>query len=267
MLLESKLSYRELLATELSQRCERNPRYSLRAFAKALGVDASVLSRVLSGHRALSIATARRVAETLRLPPERKTAFLASIVTEQGNGPDNSRSKKLAKNRREAFELEPEVFRVISDWYHYAILELTFTASFRPDPRWVAKQLGIQVSEARLALDRLLKLGLLERAGGKVRKAKPALTIKDKTTTSTAQRAHQRQILEKAIASLEADPLDRRSMTGMTMAIDPSKIELARRRIQSFMSSLCAELGSGSSRTVYQLGIALYPLQKQGEQR
>jgi hypothetical protein len=38
----------EFLRAELTRRSERNPQYSLRAFSRALGVQPSTLSRVLS---------------------------------------------------------------------------------------------------------------------------------------------------------------------------------------------------------------------------
>jgi hypothetical protein len=60
-------SYRDLLKRELESRCGRNPRYSLRAFAKDLGLSAPRLSHVLNGRFGLSRAAAEAIADKLGL--------------------------------------------------------------------------------------------------------------------------------------------------------------------------------------------------------
>jgi len=89
-------------------------------------------------------------------------------------------------------------------------------------------------------------------------------TTADKTTTNAALRKHQRQSLEKALHSLENDPIEARSMTSMTMAIDPARLPEAKRLIEDFTQKLSQFLENGQSTSVYQLGIALFPLQKKG---
>jgi uncharacterized protein (TIGR02147 family) len=155
-----------------------------------------------------------------------------------------------------------EMFKVIADLHHYAILELSLTKGFKSDCRWIAKALGISPLATKLAVERLLDLGLLVEKDGVWRKSERQITTGDKHKTSAAHRAHQAQILDKAKVSLENDPIEQRSMTGMTMAIDPAKLPAARAMIEKFMLDLCTHLESGAQRQVYQLGINLYPLQK-----
>ena len=57
-----------------------------------------------------------------------------------------------------------DAFQVISDWYHLAIVELANTPDFRGEPYGIARSLGISVVEARAALERLLRLGMLARS-------------------------------------------------------------------------------------------------------
>src|SRR5688572_17118598 len=64
--------------------------------------------------------------------------------------------------------LQTDAFRVISDWYHYTILELTFVEGFRNDPTWIANKLGITQFEAKEAIARLKRLELLEEISGKL---------------------------------------------------------------------------------------------------
>jgi uncharacterized protein (TIGR02147 family) len=158
-------------------------------------------------------------------------------------------------------EIDADRFRIISDWYHYAILELTFVPEFQSNPAWIGRRLGISPVEARLAVERLLRLDLLTEQDGRWRKTDVTVTTKDKTTTNPAFRKLQRQVLEMALSSLENDPLPERSHTSMTMAIDPGKVELARKLISEFNRYLVTALGSGKKKRVYHLGISLYPVE------
>jgi len=49
-----KNSFRELLTCELAQRQAKNPSYSLRAFARSIGVNHSTLSQIIRGKRPLT---------------------------------------------------------------------------------------------------------------------------------------------------------------------------------------------------------------------
>lgn len=51
---EEKTSFRYWLQRQFAERCKKNPRYSLRAFARFLSMDPSSLSQILSGKRSVS---------------------------------------------------------------------------------------------------------------------------------------------------------------------------------------------------------------------
>ena len=187
---------------------------------------------------------------------------------------ENHKNKKLKKKRisfpqvqsqRQADDLEIENFRIISDWYHIAILELAETESFQSDFKWIAKELGLTQLEAKLAVERLLATNLLTSKDGKYQKTKQKLNTCSQDKTNAALIKYQKQILEKAIESIETDPLPTRNMTGMSMAIDPEKMPLAKKMIQEFMADLCDFLEADNKKQVYQLSVNLFPLQKNGE--
>jgi uncharacterized protein (TIGR02147 family) len=256
--------YKLCLQRALANRCSRNPRYSTRAFARALGVDHAALSRFLSGERVPSYKVALKILKNLDLSPSEEQEFLSSIAqirkqTLQRVSPVFKKMPSVPETK----ELSLELFRVISDWYHYAILELTFVNGFKSDPKWIAKELGISVAETKMALDRLLQLELLENdENGSLRKSLGHITTADKHITNSALKLHQKQILQRAIESLENEPIETRSMTSMTMAINPEKLPVARQMIEEFTQNLCQFLEADKRKQVYELGICLYPVQK-----
>lgn len=253
--------YQRILRDELARRCDANPRYSLRAFARALGMSPSTLSRLLTGGRRPSYDLAKKILDKINLTPEVRRQFIVSLGAGSAFGLDESTQSVKVR------ELSHEVFRVVADWYHYAILELTFTAGFKPDPRWIATELGISVTEAKLAADRLFELGLLEKRGARWIKGDAYLSTADKHLTSDALKRRQKQVLNKAIQSVDEHDIDVRSMTTMTMAIDPALLPEAKRRILAFNRELCAFLESGKRKEVYELAVGLFPVQQKGSSR
>jgi transcriptional regulator with XRE-family HTH domain len=122
-------SFRTLLESELAHRRARNPDYSLRAFARQLAVDHSTLSRWMRQRRPMSARSIEQLGARLRMPAKQVRVF----VEHRG-----------------------------SEGADFAILELVRRSTFRPDSRWIASRLHITVDEVNVALQRLLRLDLLE---------------------------------------------------------------------------------------------------------
>jgi uncharacterized protein (TIGR02147 family) len=257
----------QFLKQELARRMEKNPSYSMRAFAKALDLNVGVLSSLLSGKRPLTAKTAKALCEKLGVTPNERLEVLRAVAQDKMGEPLENGSVLAGR-----IELDQEVYRAVGDWYHWAILQLVRTRRYRESPthsqpKWMAKKLRITETEAKLAVERLIKLGLL-RLGkrGLLERTQERLTTANKSVTTGALRRWQKQIREKAIYSLENDPIESRSMSSITMAIDPAKIERARHLIDEFQEKLAEFLESGPKEKVYQLSVSLFPLQTQESQ-
>ena len=265
--------YRQALHQGLSERTAKNPKYSLRSFARYLGVEPSALSQVLNGKRYLSMEKVDLILAKLDLNPEEQERFRASLAQakkEAGHERFSSEMKSVlraASSQKDGAtasrELSIDKFKVIADWYHYAILELTLTRGFKSDYEWIAKKLGISVSEVTLAVERLLELELLEVKNEKLVKTDSMLDTSDKHLTTSAHRRRQKQILEKSILSLENDPIEKRNHSAMTLAIDETKLPEAKKRIQKFMNELTEFLETGTKTKTYEMIVNLIPLEKE----
>ncbi|MGZ3689175.1 MAG: DUF4423 domain-containing protein, partial [Bdellovibrionota bacterium] len=82
---------------------------------------------------------------------------------------------------------------------------------------------------------------------------------------SAALRSYHQQNLRLAAISLERDPLAVRDISSLTMAIDPSEFEEAKRLIQQFKKKISTLFKSKNPTEVYTLGIQLFPVSKKGE--
>lgn len=260
-----------ILKSELEERCQKNPSYSLRSFALQLGVNPGGLSRIINGKTPLSLKMAKKIGGKLNFEPEKKIRFENSVYHHQKGRTLKKVSRELkhfSEKKGEKIEtgLDIEAFKAIAHWYHYAILELTYSDDFQDNPRYISRALGISEIKAKLALERLFTLGLLIRRDGKVYKSSTYLTTRNKELTTVAHRTHQREIREKSLESLERDAIDTRSMTSVTMNIDPDLINEAKERILEFNRNLCEFLESKSRRKIYALEVSLFPLEKGMEQ-
>ncbi len=240
--------FRLYLQQELVSRCRDNPAYSLRSFARNLKIEPSALSKILRGKRKISPQMFRHMADRMGLSPDEQKKY-------GGKGPKN----ESGEYQQLAFDL----FTVIADWYHYALLELTQVKHFRPDPKWIASTLGISINEVHAAAERLQRLEMLTIKNGRWIDTSGAVTTVGTQVTAAAFRRLQKQVLEKAIQAMEDFAPEERDQSSMTMAIDTKKLPGAKKRIQKFRRELCRYLKTSSHRNaVYNLGISLYPVSK-----
>lgn len=251
-----------VLKRELTRRCQKNSKYSLRAFATSLDSDVGYLSRILSGKRLPSYKRGDALSASLRLSPRERNRFIESITDARKQSALGALSTISRSQRTKPTALENDLYDQMAALHNLALLELTFVDNFQGNVRWMARQLGISHFEARIAVDRMKRLGLMTEIDGAIQATNTDTTTGDKSKTSAALKIQQKDILTRAMRSLSEDPIAERSMSGMTMAIDPEKIPLAKVLIQDFMEELAATLGQDRKSRVYQLGISLYPLQR-----
>jgi transcriptional regulator with XRE-family HTH domain len=159
--------FRKRLTEEFEKRRQKNPRYSLRAFASFLGADHSTLSQILRGARPLPEASIRRWAEKLGLDREEALAYAAAERV-----PDPERHRQEERLRH----WTAEAMAIASEPVHWRLLRLCRVPDFRADSRWIAGELGVSADEVNLALSRLLRLRLIETGGGAVWKDLTGLT-------------------------------------------------------------------------------------------
>jgi uncharacterized protein (TIGR02147 family) len=260
--------YRTYLKVELTRRIELNPRYSLRAFSKNLNVNFGGLSFILSSKRPMSFKMGLKIVDHLDITPDDRRAFLESIIAEQRSRglkrlDPRVRREKLTDDITRVRQLDLAYFRMLADWYHSAILEMIYLKNFRPDPKWIASELGIQEIEAKHTLERIIELGFFEKSADKIVRRDPFISTADKSLTTAALKKKQKKFREMAIRSIDADPIAERSMTSVTMCADPDLLEEAKRRISEFNKQLCAFLESGKNRRrVYVMEVSLFPVQK-----
>ncbi len=242
---------------ELTKRQTRNSAYSLRAFARDLGIGVTTLSDVLADKRSLSKTNLEKVSVKLMLSPmELEQVWLEYKQNYQ---------KDLEVDEHTL--VDEDTFRLIGDWKHLAILNLAkIPANQAGKPSWIAKRLGITTEEAAATLERLLRLKLVKKQESKlVRTSKPMVTSNN--IPSMAIRKYHAENLWLAEKSLHNDDVKRRQFVSTTLAINPENLPRATELLIKTRNKIDAMLEEGPVSEVYTISFQMFPLTKlQGTQ-
>ncbi len=238
-------SFRLLLQSELARRCTRNAQYSLRAFAVHLQVDHSTLSQWLRGRRPMTARSIETIGQTLGLSAPAIQGYV----------------ERALRDTDETGFLTRETVAVIADWYHFAILELTRLSEFRADSRWIARVLDVSVDEVNVALQRLIRLDLLDMASTDrwVDKSGDACVSIETLAPEEVDALHG-QNRRLATAAARHVPMTLREHSTITFAINSAALPRAFELVSRFRQQLVELLREGATDDVYQLEIALFPV-------
>lgn len=274
--LNPAMDYRGFLRDQLESRIASNKQYSLRSFARDLGIAAPNLCMILRSKKNLSVSSAAKVAMRLNLTDDQAGIF-CDLVALQGSR--NNIAKRIIElrlnhnyskitngplSKNPTLQLSADTFQVISDWYHFAILELTFTKNFKNNAGWIARSLGISIHEVRSAIERLKRLKLLEEKKGKLFKIDRTLDTTDGVSSEAIQKFNH-QILTKALEALGKQKVDERDFITSTFAGDPKKLKVARKIIRRCRNEVAETFVSGEQSEVYCFAVQIFKLSKTQE--
>ena len=234
------------MAAQFATRREGDVRYSLRAFARDLGLPPSRLSEMFRGKDTLSVKRAAVVASHLGLEQAERDLFCTLVEAQSRSVIVRERAQaKLDqhRNRSKTVVLDFDRLAAITQWYHVTIVEMAKLHGFLPALPQLAKKLGILPLEAEAAIARLIRLKLLKRdRGNYVARKVPYITAND--ISSDAIKALHDSMMHRARRALYRQSVESREFTFCQMAVRSSdlpraKAELRRMR-DEFIAKFCA---------------------------
>jgi DNA-binding MarR family transcriptional regulator len=238
------LTFQNYLIKEYQRRKKNNSSYSLRAFARDLDIDQSLLSKSLKGTKDFNWKTIEDCLKILSAPPEVMAYF-----------------KEKKHNFTSDFSpLEESIILAMSDWKYWAILEF-FKIDESPTPEKIAKKFKLPIKEVINILTILENLEFIKQVKGKYKLLKPNNSWVDNKNTSNARKELQKKLALKSYESIDQISVDKRHHCSLTVAIDKEKIPEFKEKINSFV----AKFGKFSQKKseideVYQLSVGFFPL-------
>jgi uncharacterized protein (TIGR02147 family) len=230
--------YRLILKDEFAIRCKEAARYSMRSFAKDINLSPSRLSEIFSGQHGLSRASAIKVAKGLGYSEEEQTYFCDLVESRHGRSEARrAEAKQRLQSTRQDSQLQQrkiDTFKILSDWYHMAIIELVKLDGFESDKTWIANKLELSVPEVEMAIERLVRLDLLVKKDGQL-----SLGQKDiwEIQSINATRNAHRQLMEKAKEALLLQAAER-NFTSSYIAIPKEAIPEVQAKINELVEEI-----------------------------
>lgn len=228
--------HREYLARELSFRIKRRPLYSQRAFSRDLNMSPSTLTDYLKDRLALSKGRVSLLSKKLGLNEEQKNHWVDLIEYRFAKKPEvkqECQAKIQARIKREKNAISVDQFKIVSDWYHFAFLELLEMNSKKySDLKVASKSLGIKISDLRLACDRLLEVGLIRKTVDGLLEVEKSTQVGDGIPSTAIQMFHS-QILTKALDAIEKQTIHERFVQSYMLGVPLDKIPEIMKKLDS----------------------------------
>jgi uncharacterized protein (TIGR02147 family) len=265
---------RDFLSEVYEQKKAKNPGFSVRAWAKQIGLNShAMLAHTLTKKRKLKAPFAAQMRDHIGLRgPEARYFDLLVACSSSSTIQEKQFYEDLLlglrpKNATYA-ELSHDVLRLISQWIHTALLEMVELEDFSVAPEDIASRLRrpIKSGEINQAIERLLRLQLLERESGtgQLKRRHASLKTKDDIPNSYI-REHHKQMMEQAKLALEEQTPEEREFRSCALAIRYDRLPEAKRLIRKFMTEFQETVGlqtGEKAEAVYELNLQFFEITK-----
>lgn len=265
----------DFLAALLMEKKSKNAGFSLRAWCKQLGFrNPSTLSAVLQGRRHLSPELAHRLAGSLCVTNEERRYFEVLAMMDKAKTPIERDVyigilDSIRPLSHRITPLEVEHFRFIAEWHHVAILEMVSLKDFENDAKWIADQLGPEISVAAVqeAIARLIKLGWLELDAHKRLVKKVGRYFVGDSVPSDAVRNHHEQMIERAKLALHTQSFGERDFRGTTLAIKEEHLPNLLEAAKTFHDSVHKFNADRDADKVYRINTQVFRINQKSTRR
>jgi transcriptional regulator with XRE-family HTH domain len=242
----------DYLKKEFKSRKKKNSSYSVRAYARDLQMDSSVLSKILSGKRKLTFNISKKIVAQLTLDESVKRILLLTYLDE--DTPFRTDEDYFVPDENLSAEL-------MSRWEYYAVLSyLEINDSF--DPPSIALSLKTDEKVVSQIIDNLLRLQIIEDKGTTLKLVGKNLTAPKSFNNASLIQAH-KEYIEKSVEMLLSEDRKRGDFSGMTFSMPAYKYKEALEQIKTFRRTFAKYLSPKDSEKadgVYRINIQFFPL-------
>ncbi len=261
-------SPRQFLLDSLAEKQKSDPQFSIRAFARAMGLSShTLLLMLIQGKRPLRVKHAGFLAKGLSLTSEERLYLQALIQMESAQNPEEKNLCKLWMSdlcppARKGPTQEVNDLKIVSHWIHFAILTLTETEDFQGGEQEISDRFRgkVTIHEVRSALERLQSSGLLKRdEEGRLRATYQKITSAD-DVINYGVREHHKKVSDLAKKAIDEQAMDDREFQAFSVAMNKNKLPLAKEMIRKFRQQLTLAMKSDDADEVYQINLQLFQL-------
>jgi uncharacterized protein (TIGR02147 family) len=262
-----KYFFQNVLKDDFSARKNKNPRFSLRAYANFLDINASSLSAIFKGKRSLPINSAHLICKKLNLDDAAQVTFIDTIIQFRRDKLQTSLQVKKDQplsTKQDSTKIlsEDEYHEIITEWEFYAVLNLIKIKGFQLSIDSVSKRLNLTAERAEYIIDKLYLSKLINKDDqGKVTRVFNRVNTTNNIPSMALKLAHHNE-LNLAKEKLYNTPVEKRLFTSRTLPVNSNKIVEAKKYLEEVKDHLSKLVDDSQSDEVYNLSINFFPLSK-----
>lgn len=245
-----KSEFSRLIRRDFESRQTKNQLFSLRSYAKKLGLAASTLFYVLQDKGTLNIKRAKEILPLLKLTEAETERFLV-IAGEQ---------KELQKS----FLKEEEEF-IFKDWKVRALLIYHDLEKGLPDHETLIRKLDVSTDWLSKNLQNLCDAGFLVRVDGQTKRNPNYISTEDGPGKESIKEFH-RSNLALASDALSKISSERRDYSALTFACSEEELAFLREEIRSLYERVIAVSAGKKKDRVLQMNVFLHPVDLETKQ-
>jgi uncharacterized protein (TIGR02147 family) len=259
-----------LLKDSLGELKKKNSAFSLRAWAKQLGMKSHApLHDILNGKRKVPKKLVIPITKSLKFDGKEAKYFEALVDFQRSKSHEEKelyrdRLEKLAPGElREVDDLE--AYKFITDPMHIVISELTQVKGFKCTPPWIKQNLRINqnLKDIEETLKRLKTLDIIEEKNGKTIKNPKHIYTKLEIESTAIQQYH-KLCGQMAMDQISKQSIDEKEFNAIAFNIQKKNLPKIKESIREFINQLIEEYEAPSHKgdETYQLNMQLFSLSK-----
>lgn len=250
------LDFQQLIRAHLTNAfikiSDKNPRYSLRAFAKKLNVSNSALSEIMRAKRKISKGKAIEFAKLLNL--SQKEIDNLTIAFSSVN---RIEILKNTENPINEVLIEDGHFHIMADWRYFSVLGLVRGSRGNMSTVEMARLLGLKSKEVSLLVEEMISVDIIQKRGNQLYVENFILRTSENFPKNLLDK-RRIQSLEGAKFAIEEN-LSSELGFFSTIGVNLEKIEAAGELIEDFMKRLCIFLRDKDSTDIFEVSFNLFP--------
>jgi uncharacterized protein (TIGR02147 family) len=256
--------YRDQLKDEYLSRSRGRPQYSLRAFARDIGISASRVSELFQKKNHLSTRLAFQIAEKLSLNAKESERFCNMVAARSArNLKQRKTAQRALRGERLAdlpMRLTDSDFSPLSDWFYLVLIELASQNQLTKNYSKFAKILGLSELQVRLACEKLLAAKFLSEDGKNLRATHRQLFAGDQGPSAVIRKFHE-QFLEVARMKLNSLPFTEKDFNVRYLSLTDKQFEQLKVKIRAWLDEMLEEGGKNPADTeIYAIGLQSFKL-------
>lgn len=247
--------------------------YSYLRFAEDLGFGATNVMRLtIAKKRRLSMQSARRIADAMKLKHKKRQYFLNLVQYNNMSSKDQKTElflKVLSKKQEASEQADKALITYFSEWTHPVIRELVRLPHFQANAEWLQKNLYPTLKSESLeeSLSFLSKQGMIKwndhEQRYEVADTQAQIISQDAVSRSLSVLSFHQQMMELARQLILVVPKENREYNALTLRLRPEQWQELRQKIRSFCAeALAREEDPHPDDIVLQMNVQLFPYTK-----